>query len=242
MTIFYKCLYGSQNYHLDNKNSDIDIKILTIPTLDDLIKEKKTSKTIEIDTGQADVKDIRKMFEQIFKCNPSYIEVLLNKYVEVNPDYQKEYDELISLRDRMLRYNLTSLYKATLGTIFNKERYVFNIYPTTEANIDKYGYDGKNASHILRLESFVKKVLDNEPFEECFNAKTYDNYELILDLKNHKTDKDIVADIINQSIANVKSLEPSVSTYIDIEVKDLLNCLAYRVIKKSVREEVLGQI
>ena len=240
MTIFYKCLYGSQNYHLDNENSDIDIKILTIPTLDDLIKEKKTSKTIEIDTGQADVKDIRKMFEQILKCNPSYIEVLLNKYVEVNTDYQDEYNELISLRDRILRYNLTALYKATLGTIFNKERYVFNIYPTTEANITKYGYDGKNASHILRLKSFIKKVLDNEPFEECFDAKTYDNYKLILDLKNHKIDKGLVADIVNQSIANVKLLGPTIPIDVDIEVKGLMYDLADRIIKKSIKEEILN--
>lgn len=181
------------------------------------------------------------MLEQILKCNPSYVEVLLNKYVEVNPEYQKEYDELISLRDRILRYNLTALYKATLGTIFNKERYVFNIYPTTEANITKYGYDGKNASHILRLESFIKKVLDNKPFEECFDAKTYDSYELIIDFKNHKTDKDLVADTINQSIANVKLLEPLIPTNIDIEVKDLLYDLADRIIKKSIKEETLNE-
>lgn len=35
---FFIALYGSQNYQLDTENSDVDSKMLVIPTLDDLIR------------------------------------------------------------------------------------------------------------------------------------------------------------------------------------------------------------
>ena len=63
-TVLYAANYGSHNYNLDiyneEYNSDIDTKVIILPTLEELVRNSKpVSTTIEISTGQCDIKDIR---------------------------------------------------------------------------------------------------------------------------------------------------------------------------------------
>lgn len=60
---FYIGLYGSQNYNLDNKNSDVDAKAIVVPSFDELIRFKGESKSFSFGDGILDVKDVRLMFE-----------------------------------------------------------------------------------------------------------------------------------------------------------------------------------
>lgn len=53
-TVLYIGLYGSQNYNLDDEQSDIDCKAIILPTLHDIIFRKTTSKVIECENGSID--------------------------------------------------------------------------------------------------------------------------------------------------------------------------------------------
>lgn len=99
--VFFTALYGSQNYHLETGLSDIDTKTLVIPTIKDLIDNRVVSETIKIENGLDDRKDIREMFKQFLKQNPSYLEILASREVEVNQLYQEEYNELISMTEKI---------------------------------------------------------------------------------------------------------------------------------------------
>ena len=56
--VIYIGLYGSQNYNLSDEQSDIDVKAIILPTLQDIIFRKVTSTTIECENGNIDVKDL----------------------------------------------------------------------------------------------------------------------------------------------------------------------------------------
>lgn len=240
INLFFTAIYGSQNYGLDNENSDIDTKTTIIPTIDDLIKGKETSKTVETKYGQDDQKDVRVMFEQLKKCNLSYLEILLDNLPLVNLAYRDEYDNLIKMRDRILLRDLTRLSHSVKGMAYNKRDYTFKIYPTTKNNIEKYGYDGKNASHILRLEGFLNKVLRGRPFQECYNAKTYNNYQEIVDIKNHLPNKDEVKTKVDKSVIRIDEMVNNTTTVKIKGVEEDLDEIAYKLIRKSVEHEIKG--
>lgn len=71
--VIYIGLYGSQNYNVDDEQSDIDCKAIILPSLHDIIFRKVTSTTIELETGAIDVKDIITFYNVIRKGNFSYI-------------------------------------------------------------------------------------------------------------------------------------------------------------------------
>lgn len=105
--VAYICIYGSQNYGLDIQleeyQSDIDMKAIVVPTLDDLIKNSKPISTV-VDTewGQCDLKDIRSYFQTLTKANPAYIETLYTDYYIVDLDFIEEFNQIFSLRDTLV--------------------------------------------------------------------------------------------------------------------------------------------
>ena len=78
--VMYIGLYGSQNYNLDDDESDIDAKAIVLPSLHDIIFRKVTSVTVNIDDSQIDVKDVLTFYNVAKKGN----------YTQV--DYVKSYD------------------------------------------------------------------------------------------------------------------------------------------------------
>ena len=80
-------LQGSQNYGLETEDSDIDTKLITTPTLNDLIYNRKPMSTthFRINKEHIDFKDIRLMFDTFRKQNLNFIEILFTNYKIINP-------------------------------------------------------------------------------------------------------------------------------------------------------------
>ena len=75
-------LKGSQNYEMDNENSDIDAICFVIPSIKDLFYKKEVSITHRCENDELiDIKDIRLLVDLLKKANPSYLEILFSKYV-----------------------------------------------------------------------------------------------------------------------------------------------------------------
>lgn len=155
-SIAYICIYGSQNYGLDvyseNYRSDIDMKAIIVPTLDDLVKNSKPiSTTINTEWGLCDLKDIRVYFQTLLKANPTYIETLYTDYYIVDEKFSNEFNHIFNLRDDLVTVLSAQFLKAMYGMMCEKEKALYHPYPTIAHKIEKYGYDGKQAHHILRL-------------------------------------------------------------------------------------------
>ena len=96
--IFGIFVQGSQNYGLDiytnEYYSDIDTKCIVLPSLDNIILNKKpTSTTHERENKEhIDLKDIRLMWECFTKQNVNFMEILFTKYYIVPDKYKKYWD------------------------------------------------------------------------------------------------------------------------------------------------------
>ena len=144
--VIYIGLYGSQNYNVDDEQSDIDCKAIILPSLHDIIYRKVTSTTIELETGAIDVKDIITFYNVIRKGNFSYIEAIDTTY-SIGDKYIKELF-------RQIRPSLKSM----LGAMYEKRKALTHEYPSKEFEFQKWGFDPKQYHHIIRLFDILSYI------------------------------------------------------------------------------------
>ncbi len=157
--VIYIGLYGSQNYNLDDEESDIDVKAIVSLSLEDIINRKVISKTIECENGNIDVKDLLTYYEVIRKGNFSYIEAIQTEY-SIGDKYIKE---LLS----QFKVN----YKSMLGAMYEKRKALTHEYPSKHEEFKKWGYDPKQHHHILRLYDLLVA-------NKCKNNISFITYEI----------------------------------------------------------------
>lgn len=137
--VIYIGLYGSQNYNVDDGLSDIDAKAIVLPTLNDIIFRKVTSKVIKCENGSIDVKDLITFYDVIKKGNFSYIESIDTEY--------SIGDKYIKNLFKQFRPNLKSM----LGAMHEKRKALTHEYPSKHDEFEKWGFDPKQYHHIVRL-------------------------------------------------------------------------------------------
>ena len=91
--IVFTGLFGSQNYNLADKHSDVDTKSIILPSKKDwLFGDFEYSDIVMPDKSHAEVKDLVAKLKQFDKGNINFLEILYTPYVAVNP-YFKEINE-----------------------------------------------------------------------------------------------------------------------------------------------------
>lgn len=155
--VIYIGLYGSQNYNVDDEFSDVDCKAIVLPSLHDIIFRKVTSKTIELENGAIDVKDLITFYDVIRKGNFSYIESIDTEYF-IGDKYIKELF-------RQIRPNLKSM----LGAMYEKRKALTHEYPSKHEEFEKWGFDPKQYHHIIRLSHLLQHI------NKSFSFMVYDD-------------------------------------------------------------------
>ena len=86
--IFYQ---GSANYGLDYEGSDIDTKLIIVPSLEDIVLNKQPVSTTHVreNNEHIDFKDIRLYMDTFMKQNLNFLEILFTSYKIINPIYEK---------------------------------------------------------------------------------------------------------------------------------------------------------
>lgn len=153
----YAALYGSQNYgmdlYTDEYQSDLDFKIIVMPTLFDMVfKKPHISKIIDFEGGQIDIKDTATMAEQFGKMNPSYLEILKTPYYRICHPAGGYMEDVRQLLGDLMKQRARLFVSALAGTYANKERQLF--FPDHETGMADY--NGKAAHHMYRLLLMLK--------------------------------------------------------------------------------------
>ena len=141
---FVIALQGSQNYGVADEESDIDSKLLLIPTFDEIVfAANPISHTHEMsDTGEhVDCKDVRAYMKQFRKCNINFVEILFTDYFLTNPLYSDLWIELRRHREEIARINPYQAISAMAGMASMKMKALDHPYPSRMHMIEKYGYD-----------------------------------------------------------------------------------------------------
>lgn len=162
-------LQGSQNYNMDDENSDVDTKCLVVPSLNEIvlatqpvsvthcIVDGKLVYTEEEKMGaeHCDAKDIRLYWKTLLKANINFVEILFTDFSIVNPMYENLWNEILSMREDIARVNPIAAMRAMLGMVSEKYFALTHRYPSRVEWLDKFGYDPKQLHHLIRICKFA---------------------------------------------------------------------------------------
>lgn len=246
------CLQGSQNYGLDEYSdeyvSDIDTKAIVLPPLDDFIAAAPPVSTVVImdNNEHAEVKDIRVMFEMFRKANISYIELLFTEFKIINPEWELYIRDLFDYRASIAAYNRNQFLKCIAGMAMEKRKALCHPYPNLIEKIERYGYDGKQLHHCVRLYNFITRFVNGESLDTCYKVKAPMHYILM----NYKKQKDVYGDELSKEraieicdyyvaeISKIKDAALTEEEVLDKDAEKLLSRILLKIIKAKMIKDL----
>lgn len=232
----YIALYGSQNYELQTEKSDIDTKAIVLPSLEEIVLNKKpVSMEVELPNGEhCDVKDIRLMFGNFKKQNINFLEILFTDYYWFDDAAEDEIEELRSLREDIARYNQKVAVSCMKGMAEQKFQALEKEFPSKLEVLEKYGYDPKQLHHIVRLREFLERYINGESFKDCLlsNHKTH--------LLRIKEGKFTLFDARQIALAEMNKIKVIVAEFseneleVNNEIEEKMNDIMLRLFKKKL--------
>ena len=134
-------LQGSQNYGLEIPSSDVDTKLIVVPTFEEIAFNHKAHSTTHVreNDEHIDFKDIRLMLGTFRKQNLNFLEILFTPYKILNPKYAEEWMRLEAKREKIAHYNKFAAVKAMKGVALEKYHAMEHRYPAKIEIIDKMG-------------------------------------------------------------------------------------------------------
>lgn len=236
-------LQGSQNYGLDTPDSDVDTKLITLPSLDDVVFNRKAISTTHIraNNEHIDFKDIRLYIQVFRKQNLNFLEILFTPYVVINPTYANEWNQLIENREAIARYDLKQAIKSMRGIAYEKYFAMTHEYPSRMEVIRKYSYDIKQLHHLVRVEEYIERYINGEPYEDCLKPK---NYDYLKDIKMGKYSLEEAQKIADDAKAHIDSMcdefLKTCPTAVNEDVDKLLDEVQASIIRKCLVIELNG--
>ena len=246
--IVFLALQGSQNYGLDVYDeeymSDVDTKAVILPSFEDFVYNRRPeSETMVLDNNEhIDVKDVRPMFENYKKQNINFVETLFTKYMIINPKYKDLVELLLANREEIAHLNYNQALKCMSGMSMEKLKALKHPYPATKDKIEKYGYDPKQLNHILRINDFIKKYIQNKPYSECLIP---DNKEWLIQVKKGilpELEAETLALTIDANTRHIKDINVKTNDEINQKAIDILDKVKYELLKRKFQEDLKIEI
>lgn len=206
-------LYGSQNYHLQTEDSDLDVKMIILPSLEDLVRNSKPISTnIEYEHGIIEIKDIRAYKETLFRMNPSYIEPLFTDYYILNEEHADKWNSVKELAEDFVYENRFRVAKAIYGMCLEKQKALTHKYPSTAAEIEEIGYSKKQFHHARRLRYFAQAYfIDGMPYKYCMEVGKTSMKRLLMEYKLETWKLNVVTKATDASVDYCKKIADSQS-------------------------------
>lgn len=237
-------LQGSQNYGLDYEGSDIDTKLIVVPSLEDIVLNKKPVSTTHVRANDEhiDFKDVRLYMDTFRKQNLNFLEILFTPFKIINPMYADEWNRLVAAREEIARMNEFRAVKSMKGIALEKFHAMEHRYPSKIDIIDEYGYDGKQVSHLIRVDDYLERYIKGERYESCLRPT---------DSKRDEIMKFKLLKYFSLAEAQVRALEVKAHVekiadefcegkeeYEKPEMRELLESVQTNIMKAAIRKEL----
>lgn len=188
-------LYGSQNYNLDTENSDIDLIILYIPTIERLVNLTPPLSKEEIltQTNEKNVlKDIRLFIKELLKGSPNALEILYTNNYLIEQEYSSLWERLKDYDFGFLQRKMNSFLMAELGIMYNtlKTAKTKSFTPKQAKKVWHSSYTICKALTFKNYNPYVYEELREELFK---SLKTYKPERLLKsnEMLYHKTKEEV---------------------------------------------------
>ena len=236
-------LQGSQNYGLDLPTSDVDTKLIVVPTFEDIALNKKPVSTTHVRSNDEhiDFKDIRLYIETFRKQNLNFLEILYTDYFIINPLYEKQWNRLVEAREKIARMNQYRAVKSMKGIALEKYHAMEHPYPTKLDLIEKYGYDGKQVHHLIRVDDYLTRYIKGEPYKDCLKPSP-ELVEHMLEYKRHEIDLETARkeakEVLDSTIFIADCFCKTEEDKEDPKMRDLLQDVSYNIMKIATLKEL----
>lgn len=236
-------LQGSQNYGLDTMYSDVDTKLIVVPTFKEIALNKKPVSTTHVRANEEhiDFKDIRLYMETFRKQNLNFLEILFTNYKIINPAFQKEWDRLVAAREEIARMNPYRAVKSMKGIAMEKYHAMEHPYPSKLQLIEDHGYDGKQVHHLIRVEDYLDRYIRGESYTNCLTP-THGKRPRMMEYKMQEIPLHIARIEAEESIKHVIEMaDEFCSRHKDEEneeMRALLEDVQYNIMKIAIAEEL----
>lgn len=179
-------LFGSQNYNMHTLESDIDVKAIVIPNINDVVwGNTEISKKVVRDNGELVIYDIASVHKSIKKQSINFVEILFTEYKILNPEYAHLYAPMFEYREGIADLNTFKAVHCTLSMARNKHKMLFAELPSNSARVQKAGYDYKAFAEILRMEDFLNTRIAGLPYHISLISN---NVNYLRKIKSHEID------------------------------------------------------
>lgn len=160
------CMHGSHAYGTSRPDSDIDIRGIAIPPPEYFLGFLQNFEQAQWKDPDAVIFDIRKFMKLAMDNNPNALELLFvdeSSYLIVHPLMR----EIIKNRDmfvsRNVKYRYSGYAMAQLQKLKrSQEREPDRTNPVRAELIEKFGYDTKDAMHVVRLLRMGLEIIRGE--------------------------------------------------------------------------------
>ena len=237
-------LQGSQNYGLDYEGSDVDTKLLVVPSFKDICLNHKPVSTTHVrdNDEHTDWKDIRLYMETFRKQNLNFLEILFTDFYIINPMYKEQWDRLIAAREAIAHMNPHRAVKSMKGIALEKYHAMEHRYPTKADIIDAYGYDGKQVSHLIRVYDYLERYIAGEKYADCL-IPTPSRRPRIMDYKmlDRISLEEARCDALTIKMLVEKMADEFCATHPEEEdpaMRALLEDVSYNIMKIAVEKEL----
>lgn len=233
-------LQGSQNYGLEYEGSDVDTKCILMPTFDDLAFNRNPVSTtfVRENDEHIDMKDLRLYLQTFRKANPNFVEILFTDYkIVLDPMW----NELVSKREEIARIDPDRAIKAMLGMVMEKQHALQHPYPSKLAILDRFGYDPKQLSHLLRVREMMERYMNNEEYAAILKPK---NPQYLLDVKKGLFSVEDAVKLAEETVREAKNLKESYELVVDSKkcacsnVEADLDKFQYEMMRKYIKTEL----
>lgn len=207
---------GSQNYNLDiydeEYKSDIDTVAIVLPPFENFVNnDKYISETLILDNNEhIDIKDIRQIFDIFMKQNIKYLEILNTDFRIINSKYKLELTPIFQNIHYICCSSPLGIIRCTYGMSLEKKKALEHPYEGLKDKIEKYGYDGKQLHHIVRLFYFAERYIDRSfDFKSAMDFKDIndDVYGILMNAKKSKYGLKEAREISDRYIERITDLK-----------------------------------
>lgn len=234
-------LQGSQNYGLETPSSDVDTKLIVVPSFDDLAFNRQPISTtfIRENNEHTDDKDVRSYISCFRKQNLNFLEILFTEYYVLNERYRYEWMRLVEHREEIAHYDYLRAVTSMRGIAMNKFVALKKDLPSTHDDIQKYGYCLKQLHHLVRIDEYLERYLQGESYEKCLRPH---DPEYLISLKTEPRDLRTAEIIAQVAMDHIDNMYAAVKATHDFnpnkEVDKLLNDVQYNIMKIAISEEL----
>ena len=237
-------LQGSQNYGLDYEGSDVDTKLIIVPKFADICLNRKPISTTHVreNNEHTDWKDIRLYMETFRKQNLNFLEILFTPYYIINPMYRDEWMRLVEHREEIARMNPFRAVKSMKGIAHEKYAAMEKPYPSKLEIIEKYGYDGKQNSHLERVDDYLERYIAGESYEDCLRPTPARvphimDYKMldVIPLEVAREEAKVTLAHVDKMAEDFCARTPEVE---DESMRQLLESVSYGIMETAVKYEL----